>query len=89
MGEEPTLGFEFQTWIINGAGYRAVSVLYVLPGSPAEKKVCGVTGFYKINGANVSDGNVSDLLSGENGCVGCFGSLFQLRYIRWSWFRPW
>lgn len=48
MGEEPTLGFEFQTWIINGAGYRAVSVLYVLPGSPAEKKVCGVvTGFIK------------------------------------------
>ena len=66
MGEEPTLGFEFQTWIINGAGYRAVSVLYVLPGSPAEKKgLRRGDWIHKINGANVSDGNVSDLLSGK------------------------
>ena len=66
MGEEPTLGFEFQTWIINRAGYRAVSVLYVLPGSPAEEKgLRRGDWIHKINGANVSNENVSDLLGGK------------------------
>lgn len=69
MGEEPTLGFEFQHWIIRDSDYHTyhtVNVLYVLPGSPAEKKgLRRGDWIHKINGADVSDKNASDLLGGK------------------------
>lgn len=65
MGEEPTLGFEFQNWKISDSKY-AISVLYVLPGSPAEKKgLRRGDWIHKINGANVNGENVYDLLGGK------------------------
>lgn len=64
LGEEPSLGFEFQNWII-GTRY-ATNILYVLPGSPAEKQgLKRGDWIHKINGANVSNQNVSDLLGGK------------------------
>lgn len=66
MGGEPTLGFEFQSWIIDKSNYAAVNVLYVLPGSPAEKKgLRRGDWIHKINGASVNDKNVYDLLGGK------------------------
>ena len=39
MGGEPALGFEFQNWQLDNTGTKfAANVLYVLPGSPAEKQ---------------------------------------------------
>lgn len=64
LGEEPTLGFEFQNWII-GSRYAA-NVLYVLPGSPAEEKgLKRGDWIHKIDGTNVSNQNVMDLLGGK------------------------
>lgn len=64
FGEEPSLGFEFQNWII-GTRY-ATNILYVLPGSPAEKQgLKRGDWIHKINGVSVGNQNVSDLLGGK------------------------
>lgn len=65
LGEEPALGFEFQNWII-GSSKFAINVLYVLPDSPAEKKgLKRGDWIHKINGMDVNDRNVYDLLGGK------------------------
>lgn len=64
MSEEPTLGFEFQSWILNSQGtLYGANVLYVLPGSPAEKGgLKRGEWIHRINGKPVDKDNINDLL---------------------------
>ena len=63
MGGEPALGFEFQNWQLDNAGTKfAANVLYVLPGSPAEKKgLKRGDWIHKINGTGTNNSNIYDL----------------------------
>lgn len=62
LGEEPTLGFEFQSWYFTDLKKNAVNVLYVLPGSPAEERgLKRGDWILTINGSAVNDNNVSAL----------------------------
>lgn len=67
MGGEPTLGFEFQNWYLGDASRRsAANVLYVLPGSPAEKKgLKRGDWIHKINGTATNNSNIYDLLGSK------------------------
>ena len=64
MGGEPALGFEFQNWQLDNTGTKfAANVLYVLPGSPAEKKgLKRGDWIHKINGTWTNNSNIYDLL---------------------------
>ncbi|WP_322934092.1 S41 family peptidase [Bacteroides sp. CG01] len=67
LGDEPTLGFEFQSWKITDLRKSGVNILYVLPGSPAEEKgLKRGDWIFTINGSAVGESNLSALRSGES-----------------------
>lgn len=62
FGEEPSLGFEYQSWNFTNEKVKALNVLYILPDSPAEE--AGLKRgdwIVTINGSAVSDNNLSAL----------------------------
>ena len=85
LGEGPSLGFEFQNWFFTSNNRYAVSVLYVLPGSPAD--LAGLRRgdwIHSIDGVAVNNSNIYDLLGSKTVTVGVSDSyrkLFSTRSV--------